>query len=194
MPETFHTFTLPPRFGGGDFVLRELSVGDFLDCDPKDRIATALYSYRGELVPAGAEREAFIRGLPGSVGYMLSKAVQQVHSPSEVMNEAFDVSHCVDAAGVHVWAAPELGELRMRELTFGEVEDVLSVARSTKSKQPVFALAAKASGRTEREIRDLPASVGGLVFAAYNQIHTTTDEEDAGFFVAERSATPPKAM
>lgn len=199
----FVTLTLPARIvidgvGGGDVVFRELTLGEYLDTDGADKVSLALHSFRGSALPSGAAREEWIRALPSAAGVQFAKAVVRIGNPTDEQFKAFEKSRAPRAGGGAVWKLPaDLGGalVEVRELTFGQVEDAQATVRAAKGRSATFALVAAATGRTERELRDMPSPAGTLVLLAYKEIHTTTDEEDESFFGgAQTSTAPPKTV
>lgn len=196
------TLTLPARIiidgaGGGDVVFRELTLGEYLETDAADKVGLSLHSFRGASLPAGADREEWVRALPAAAGALFAKTVARSGNPTAEQVKAFEASRAVTAGG-STWTLPaDLGGglLTVRELTFGQVEDVQATVRAARGRSATFPLVAAATGRTERELRDLPSPTGTLVLLAYKEIHTTTDEEDEGFFGgAQTSTAPPKTV
>ena len=90
----YTTFTLPKSLGGGDFVMRELTVGqteDVLRGQGKgpsigatgDLVMAALVSFRGGPIPKGAEAEEWWRKQPARVGACLSQAYAKLHATTD---------------------------------------------------------------------------------------------------------------
>lgn len=93
----FFVFRLPKSVGGGDVVLRELTVGeqddimrlqaakssssgvDLLEAS----VMRSFVSFRGATVPKGLEGETFYRQLRPKVRQLIADAYGKVHNPTD---------------------------------------------------------------------------------------------------------------
>jgi hypothetical protein len=99
----YTTYTIPKALGGGDLVMRELTVGEIKDTMKaagsasqldvvEDLVRASLYSLRGKLCRPGTEGEAEYRALPPKLGTFITQAYTKIHSTTDAEDAAFFAS------------------------------------------------------------------------------------------------------
>lgn len=83
---------IPPRLGGGDVVMREISVGDYEDAlrassdgieATANTVMASIVKFRGKPLPVGAEREAWWRANSVSLRNLLIEYHSRIHALKE---------------------------------------------------------------------------------------------------------------
>lgn len=95
---------LPPALGGGDFVMKTLTIGEYEDRlkahaaaglvdTQSELIMSAVVAFRGRPLPAGTDREAWWRSQPLPIRQMLRACYERLNTiDDKEINSFFDAA------------------------------------------------------------------------------------------------------